>query len=401
MNVSWNAVSGANSYDLSYRVNGNNNWTNINTSNTSYQLSGLTACTSYDLKVRAVCSSGNSNFSSVVNASTSGCSNGCTDHEITLTLTTDDYGDETTWELTDANGSVLHSGGPYQSNTTFTELMCLPSGCYDFTIYDSYGDGICCQWGQGSYAITDVSGNIMASGGQFGYQETTNICPGSGPGSSCQDLYEPNNKWRDAVLIQPWTQINGLIDVATDKDWFKFQTYPGKPNLKIDLSSLPANYDMKLYKGGTLVAVANNNGTADEQIIYNTSSTGTYRIVVKGRNGAHHASDCYELIVRKYASSIRQSDPNILDDTKDLIVKAYPNPAYDFLTVSVQNVNDKPVNIRLVDISGRSVYSEVIKNNGIDTQLQIDVTGFTSGMYLLQIFNGIKQENKRIVINRD
>ena len=34
---------------------------------------------------------------------------------------------------------------------------CLPDGCYDFVIYDSYGDGICCSYGIGSYTLTDDS----------------------------------------------------------------------------------------------------------------------------------------------------------------------------------------------------------------------------------------------------
>ena len=50
--------------------------------------------------------------------------------------------------------------------------------CYTFTIFDSYGDGICCLQGSGSYTIS--YNNIVATGGQFNHSETVaNICTSS------------------------------------------------------------------------------------------------------------------------------------------------------------------------------------------------------------------------------
>jgi hypothetical protein len=44
----------------------------------------------------------------------------------------------------------------------------LPDGDYRFTIKDSYGDGICCSYGVGSYKLTDLGANwAFASGGEF------------------------------------------------------------------------------------------------------------------------------------------------------------------------------------------------------------------------------------------
>ena len=50
--------------------------------------------------------------------------------------------------------------------------MCLPAGEYEFTIYDSAGDGICCDWGDGHYNVTSV-GELIAQGGDFEDKETT------------------------------------------------------------------------------------------------------------------------------------------------------------------------------------------------------------------------------------
>ena len=113
----------------------------------------------------------------------------CFDNVVTVTINLDNYPEETTWTLTDAGGATVGSGGPYGSlpdGSTVTEDFCLVDGCYDFTIFDSYGDGICCGYGNGSYEVTDGSGNVLASGGQFGSSETTNFCLGGG-GPTCTD----------------------------------------------------------------------------------------------------------------------------------------------------------------------------------------------------------------------
>ncbi len=102
----------------------------------------------------------------------------CENNEFTLSLTLDDYGAETTWEILNGN-NVIFQGGAYENNTVgtvITESICLPDGCYDFVIYDTYGDGICCTYGEGNYSFTDTNGIILASGGEFGTEDRTSFC---------------------------------------------------------------------------------------------------------------------------------------------------------------------------------------------------------------------------------
>jgi hypothetical protein len=56
--ISWGVVSGAYQYTLRYRVNGTTAWTTLNVgNNTDYNLTGLNAGTTYQINVRARCSS--------------------------------------------------------------------------------------------------------------------------------------------------------------------------------------------------------------------------------------------------------------------------------------------------------------------------------------------------------
>ncbi|MES9852325.1 MAG: endonuclease [Candidatus Thiodiazotropha sp. L084R] len=108
-------------------------------------------------------------------------SGGCPNTQVTMTLNTDSYGSETSWQLTDSQSQTFYSANTLESNTTYTETFCLPDNSYTFTIVDSYGDGICCQYGQGSYSI-ESGGNILVIGGDFISSEVSNLIIGDTAG---------------------------------------------------------------------------------------------------------------------------------------------------------------------------------------------------------------------------
>lgn len=98
---------------------------------------------------------------------------------VTVNLTTDRYGSETSWTIKNAAGTTVALGigfGPDLGAAGVTvqtpvQANLVPNTCYTFEIVDTYGDGICCQYGNGSYAIVDASGATLASGGEFGDSE--------------------------------------------------------------------------------------------------------------------------------------------------------------------------------------------------------------------------------------
>jgi hypothetical protein len=95
---------------------------------------------------------------------------------VNLTLLTDDYGSETSWEFKDSNDAILYSGSGYANNITINESFDVSEGgCYSFTIYDSENDGICCGYGIGNYTLTDNNSNVIANGGEFASQETVSM----------------------------------------------------------------------------------------------------------------------------------------------------------------------------------------------------------------------------------
>ncbi len=91
---------------------------------------------------------------------------------IRVIITPDRYGEENTWTLEDSNGTIIGSGGPYATTDTNgaqpEEVMEIPitnlNDCYTFTLVDSFGDGMCCSYGEGTYRLEDGAGNILIDG---------------------------------------------------------------------------------------------------------------------------------------------------------------------------------------------------------------------------------------------
>jgi hypothetical protein len=154
--------------------------------------------------------------------STTGGGGGCTD--VTISITFDNYPEETSWEIRDG-ATVVASGGTYGSQadgSTLTLTECLDAGCYDFVISDTYGDGICCSYGNGSYTVSSSAGTL-ASGGSFGSSETTNFCVSGSNRMDNQEveMVEESIAIQEELHLYPnptRDQLNIQFDSATEEE---------------------------------------------------------------------------------------------------------------------------------------------------------------------------------------
>ena len=100
----------------------------------------------------------------------------------------DQYQSETSWEITDSLGLVVASGSGYGSQPDYSTVVtpvCLPEGNLNFTIFDSYGDGLqgsLWQGQDGSYFVkqcgdTLVYGTDPAFGTDSTHVFTIGECP--------------------------------------------------------------------------------------------------------------------------------------------------------------------------------------------------------------------------------
>jgi len=92
-----------------------------------------------------------------------------------LVLDLDCFGSEVTWEVRESGvATALFAGGPYSnaspSGVQETEEFCLANGCYDFEIFDSWGDGLAANGVSGctvdgDYNLNDFYGNNFVTMG--------------------------------------------------------------------------------------------------------------------------------------------------------------------------------------------------------------------------------------------
>lgn len=175
--------------------------------------------------------------------------------EVRLTIVPDDYGSETTWIFEDENGTVA-TGGPYTNNdsTPINETFDVVADmCYTFTINDDFGDGICCDYGIGSYELRTDDDTVIFSGGEFSDTEITQISTNS---LSVNDYFSSGN-----LYLYPNPASSNL-------------------NIKVgDNSDLPNSYEIVNILGQTITRSTIEN---EQDLSINTSalSNGAYFIKI-------------------------------------------------------------------------------------------------------------------------
>ncbi len=132
--------------------------------------------------------------------------------EITIEIVADDYPSEISWELNYADGGSLASG-----NSGGTQGCATAEECLIFTIYDSYGDGICCNNGNGSYSLY-LDGVFIATGGDYDDEESVefNCAAGSSCSSGQAAAIGTNTAFTDNYWYTFVPEQNGqyLLDVC-------------------------------------------------------------------------------------------------------------------------------------------------------------------------------------------
>merc|ERR1712071_570719 len=126
-----------------------------------------------------------------------------------MVLKTDNYVPESAWTLKNSNGNtVLSKPASYysQSHKEYVDDYCVADGTYTYTITDTYGDGICCNYGTGYYKIFG-NGVELAQGGEFTQTDSRTVTFTSSGTDNCKsgeshfqmvlktDNYVPESAW--------------------------------------------------------------------------------------------------------------------------------------------------------------------------------------------------------------
>ncbi|MFA7132230.1 MAG: T9SS type A sorting domain-containing protein, partial [Bacteroidales bacterium] len=197
---------------------------------------------------------------------------------LTLHLTLDNYGTETTWNIKNSSGTIVKSGGPYTDAQTdrlkVIDLTVSESDCYTFTINDQFGDGINSGYGVGGYFIVDGQGDtLVVSDGKFGAGEVKKIGYGDYIG-----LEEVSQNHVSMTIYPNPAKDNATIDITVSQNsvaTIKVVDLMGRNVIDLGTKSMKAGQNTielntsNLNNGMYFVKVASENGVVTKKITIN------------------------------------------------------------------------------------------------------------------------------------
>lgn len=415
--VTWGAVSGALSYDLQYTPAGGST-TTLNTAATSANLSGLASATTYSYQVRANCSGSSSAYSaasSFTTQSVSGCPDALEPNNstsapaiVSLPLTVNAL----IASSTDADYYRFSTTGTNNLSITLGNL----AGDYDLRLLNSAGTQLASSAAGGTTAESITYNNAAAGtyfihvfgyNGAFSATQCYALNASATPVSTSCDTWEANNSSSAAKTIAVNTNIQAVIGSSTDVDWFKFSNTSSAPRIRINLTNLPADYDVRLYRGtSTQVGISQNGGTTSEQIILNTTTVATYYVQVYGYNGAFNASSCYTLRANTSSTNFREGlldaeeEGEVVLERVEGLMNLFPNPAAEKLNIDYLGTSDGTVQITVIDAMGKEVLTSRQSVVAGPMTFGLPLPALTSGMYILSILDGDKRYLERFTIEQ-
>ncbi len=373
----------------------------------------------------------------------------CTQNRVILRLVLDGYPVETTWRLKNATGAIVDQGSGYTKTLAGKEVrdtFCLPNGCYTFEILDQYGDGICCNYGNGAYSLTAADGKTIKTGGSFGALEATNFClpttTGGGGSGTCvsidfknysiasygagqdigtfqllnngTELRIQNNAWKALTLnynvvantmleFEFGSTVEGEVHgIGFDTDdnisanrtfklhgfqsWgiLNYDTYPGDKTWRKFV--IPVG---QLYTGAfnRLFFVADND---------TGSNTGdSFFRNIKIYNG----TSCQAIVGDETAEfQLETTDDHSL--TLGQNINVYPNPTRDQATVTFRCKEEGEATLRIFNLVGQEISAQPITIFEGDNSERINVTDLPPGTYLVRIDTRVNQLISKFIVSR-
>lgn len=363
-------------------------------------------------------------------------------YSVTINITLDNYGSENRWELKDGNGQLVQAVGPFnnfENGSVQATTLCLPPGCYDFTIFDLWGDGMCCAYGQGGYeVIEDATGKTIASGGSYNKQESKTVClPAQVAGLSIINYCGANGRntqyeWIETVEIAGQVfnsgdnegygdfaetiidaSIGGTLDLAFTPG-FGFFDYHENWQVWVDFNK-DGDFD---DEGEAVFLTAGNDRQTGVIGIPSDAATGNVRMRIAMKWGELVGScesfswgevEDYILNLQGAATIGERKETTVFNTgkpisytsqerTKDFELNLFPNPSSDYIHLEWEDNQARIFDLSIYNSLGQlQNYQQLTTQKGAN-KAKIDLTQFSEGLYLLHLRNKDKLITKEFVV---
>jgi hypothetical protein len=341
-----------------------------------------------------------------------------------LHLTTDNFPQETTWELTDANNTLIASGGPYtDQQNLYTEPLCLdPDTCYIFTIYDAFGDGVSAQGVFGDYQIVNSEGLVLSSLSKpnFGLSETNQFCltgeclleltagveHESSPGSSDAwvmaevanalggiiysinggESFQTNNIFQN---LSPGNYLLIAVDDAGCSDSVTIEIL--SCDLQTMITTIPA-------VGGDVgqIHISASGGTGQLSYSLNGNSFSNDSFFIMLEPGAYIVTTRDSIGCEKADTVIVSTQVSTIHLSSDDFIRIFPNPGrgvYD--VIGIVESSGPFIPFRILTIDGMPLFNGFIGRYNDTYKGEISMVAYTPGIYFAVFYI-----DDRVIVHR-
>lgn len=396
--LSWGTVSGAASYRVEYKLSTDTAWTLLQsaTTSTSTSLSGLSASTSYNWRVRTNCSSSNSGWSSSTFTTLSTCGN-----PSSLTASTTTSGSATlSWAA--ASGAVsytvdykLVSSGSWTTVSgitgTSTTLTGLSSGAYDWRVQAICSSGSGSQVSGGFIVWCASAGSSTAagyidyvgmgaiartSGSDGGYYNASSLSTNIVPGSSYTITMSPGYSGsRKNVYFSVYIDYNRDGDFADAGELAGQKTFKNLTNTTVTFT-VPAGASLGASR---MRVVMSTTAYQSPCVTYSSGETEDFSVNISTTPGM-------------------QTDGQELAESRLML---YPNPTERELNiVYALNSGDGFAEFRIIDMQGRAVSGSRFAVIAGENRRTLDVSTLPAGIYTLQMISAEGRREMMFTVQR-
>ena len=286
-------------------------------------------------------------------------------NELTTTLKVyiiqDQWGEQITWNIINSAGETIAEGGPYAhlvgSGSTQPNVVSIndvpANDCYLFRIYDSFNNGICCNFGNGYYQMKDGHGNTIFGGegnGDFGSMASHMFSLRTSTQVVTESLH---------VLGYNEAQFIGTISGSATSVGFEYYK----------LDDPIVNEVEGEINGNTFTA------TVDNLEMGTTYSVRAFAVIGDGKVYGD------EVQFHTWFEGISELENSL---------KVYPNPASEVL-----NVEGSMTSFEIYNTVGQCLLSRQVNGS-----TQIDLSGFNNGIYFLRVYNNGESIVRKFSVNR-
>lgn len=266
--------------------------------------------------------------------------------DITLIINVDNYPQETSWELYDELSGELITSSPSLASVddVFIEDICVDyNSCFSLNVFDSFGDGICCAYGEGNFLMLNSDGDtLFVNDGEFIHYTQELFCPN---GEGCAFT----------------------VDVATTNASDEFVA-DGVITLNPTAGLAPYRYSID---GGESFIDDNT---------FSQLPAGEYMIEVQDASGicVYQETVILEFDILSGINELSTND-----------IKVYPNPTSDQLTIEVYDNSSLSGDliIEVYDYLGRMIQTNSVPINGDHLKTNISLKEYNSGTYIVKCYS--------------